>query len=72
MAARNASQPRSTSGVYILVDRNGPVRVLMDPDITRAMPRLQLAVGRIGRILQACLVDQDLAMRVTLEPARRG
>ena len=67
---RRRDRPMASSRVYVIATRDGSVRTLVDPNITRAMPHLRRALGTIGEILQNCLVDQDLVLSVTVEPAR--
>ena len=69
-ALRRRDRPLASSRVYVIATRDGSVRTLVDPSITRAMPHLRRALGTIGEILQNCLVDQDLVLSVTVEPAR--
>ena len=72
VAVRAVPSAASERGVYILAARDGSVRALVDPSITGAMPRLQHAVGIIGRVLQRCVVDQDIVVSVRFERGPGG
>ena len=51
----------------------GSVRALVDAGIARTLPRLRPAVDCIARVLERCLTDEGLVVRITIErgPATR-
>lgn len=70
-AIRKTRSPMAENGLYIVAATNGPVRALVNPEIAGAMPRLHEAIDRIGRILQRCLVEEDLTVWVKFERGPR-
>jgi hypothetical protein len=67
VAFREARSPQLAGGLYIVAGSGGFVRALVDPRIARTLPRLRPAVDCIGHVLQRCLEDEDLVVRITIE-----
>ena len=67
VSLREARSPQLAGGLYIVAGSGGSVRALVDPGIARTLPRLRPAVDCIGHVLQRCVEDEDLVVRITIE-----
>ncbi|MFW6163316.1 MAG: hypothetical protein ACODAJ_11155 [Planctomycetota bacterium] len=69
VSLREARSPRSPRTLYIVAGSDDAVRALVDPRIARSLPRLRPAVDCIAHVLQRCLADESLVVRITIDRA---
>ena len=67
VAFREAQSTLMEGGMYLVAGSGPRVRALVDPGIARTLPRLRPAVDCIAHVLQRCMNDESLIVRITIE-----
>ncbi|MBL7224029.1 MAG: hypothetical protein ISS72_09255 [Candidatus Brocadiae bacterium] len=67
IALKEPLAPSIRGGMYIVAGANGSTRALVDPGIAKSLSRLRPAVDCIAHVLQRCMNDESLVVRITIE-----